>query len=47
MPSLPVLPAADFDYAGGTGLEWMPLASVVIPAILLLLIIWLGSRNTV
>lgn len=30
-----------------TGLEWMPLASFVLPALLLVLILWLGSRHTV
>jgi hypothetical protein len=33
------------DY--GTGREWLPLASVIVPAALLVAIIWLGSRNTV
>ena len=31
----------------GTGLEWMPVAAVVVPVVVLLLIVWLGSRNTV
>ena len=31
----------------GTGLEWMPIASVVVPLVLLVVVIWLGSRNTV
>ena len=31
----------------GVGLEWMPLASVIVPIVLLMAIIWLGSRNTV
>ncbi len=31
----------------GTGLEWMPVASVVVPLVLLMVVIWLGSRNTV
>ena len=31
----------------GTGREWMPLAAVLVPAVLLIAIIWLGSRNTV
>jgi uncharacterized membrane protein YqiK len=31
----------------GTGLEWMVIASVVVPAVVLVLLIWLGSRNTV
>ncbi len=35
------------DVPHGTGLEWMPIASVVVPVLLLLAIILLGSRNTV
>ncbi len=31
----------------GTGLEWMPVASVVAGIVLLVLIWWLGSRHTV
>ena len=31
----------------GTGREWMPLVSLLVPAVLLIAIIWLGSRNTV
>lgn len=31
----------------GVGLEWMPIASIIVPALLLLAIILLGSRNTV
>lgn len=31
----------------GTGLEWMPVASVVASIVLLVLIWWLGSRHTV
>ncbi|HLT47028.1 MAG TPA: hypothetical protein VK002_07355 [Rubricoccaceae bacterium] len=31
----------------GTGLEWMPVASVLIPFVLLILLLWYGSRNTV
>ena len=33
------------DY--GTGREWLPLAAFVVPAVFLIAIIWLGSRNTV
>lgn len=32
---------------GGVGLEWMPIASIVAPLVLLILLIWLGSRHTV
>ncbi|HEX9951618.1 MAG TPA: hypothetical protein VGB53_07605 [Rubricoccaceae bacterium] len=31
----------------GVGLEWMPVASVLVPAALLLAILWYGSRNAV
>lgn len=31
----------------GTGLEWMPVASILVPAVLLIVLVWLGSRNTV
>jgi hypothetical protein len=31
----------------GTGLEWMPVASVVVPLVLLVVLLWLGSRNDV
>ena len=30
-----------------TGLEWMPIASVIVPAVLLAMLIYLGSKNTV
>lgn len=33
--------------AAGTGLEWMPIASFVVPAVLLVVLIWLGQRHTV
>ena len=38
--------APDLD-GYGTGLELMPILSVVIPIVLLMAIIWFGSRNTV
>jgi hypothetical protein len=31
----------------GTGLEWMPMASVLVPLVLVLVLLWLGSRNDV
>ncbi len=31
----------------GTGLEWMPVLSFVVPVVVLLLIIYLGGKNTV
>ncbi|MEL6716064.1 MAG: hypothetical protein AAFP86_19945 [Planctomycetota bacterium] len=31
----------------GTGLEWMPIASVLVPLVFLAVIWVLGSRNTV
>jgi hypothetical protein len=33
--------------AHGTGLEWMTIASVVVPAVLLVVLIYLGSKSTV
>lgn len=30
-----------------TGLEWMTVASVVVPAVLIAVLIYMGSRNTV
>ncbi|MEP0548342.1 MAG: hypothetical protein ABJF88_15505 [Rhodothermales bacterium] len=35
------------DVPHGIGLEWMPIASILVPAVLLLVLIYLGSRNTV
>ncbi|MFB6248943.1 MAG: hypothetical protein ABEL97_10285 [Salinibacter sp.] len=31
----------------GTGLEWMTVAAVVLPAVLLVLLVYAGSRTTV
>lgn len=31
----------------GTGLEWMPVATFLLATLLLALILWFGSRNTV
>ena len=31
----------------GTGLEWLPVASFIVPLLLLAVIWFLGSRNTV
>ena len=42
-----LLPPLAADHLHGTGLEWMPIASVLVPAVLLVVVIWLGSRNTV
>ena len=30
-----------------TGLEWMPIASVVVPAVLLVVLVWWGRRSRV
>ena len=35
------------DVPHGVGLEFLPILSFIIPAVLLLLIIFLGSKNTV
>lgn len=45
MTPLLALQAADVPH--GVGLEWMPLMSFVVPVILLLAILALGSKNTV
>jgi hypothetical protein len=34
-------------HAGGTGLEWMTIASIVIPALLLIVLMYVGSKQTV
>ena len=39
--------AAGTAASTGVGLEWMPIAAVVIPAVLLVAIWWYGSRNAV
>lgn len=44
---IPLLALQTADMPHGVGLEWMPLMSFVVPAILLLLILVLGSKNTV
>jgi hypothetical protein len=31
----------------GVGIEWMPVASILVPAVLLVAIWWYGSRNAV
>ena len=31
----------------GVGLEWMPVASILTPAVVLIAIWWYGSRNAV
>ena len=35
------------DVPHGVGLEWLVLASLLVPALLLVLLLYLGSRNTV
>ena len=30
-----------------TGLEWMPIASVIVPAVLLAVLVYLGGKSTV
>jgi len=31
----------------GTGLEWMPYMSVLVPAVLIIGLVWAGSKQTV
>lgn len=45
MTLLPALQVADVPH--GVGLEWMPILSILVPAVLLIVIIYLGSKNTV
>ena len=42
-----LLYAQAMDVPHGVGLEWMPIASLIVPALLLVIVIYLGSRNTV
>lgn len=45
---LPLLQTAEPTYTSmPTGLEWMVIGSVVIPAVLLAVLVYLGSKNTV
>lgn len=44
---LPALLLAPTPEGFGTGLEWMPVASVLGAVLLLVLIWWYGSRHTV
>ena len=44
---LSLLLALGPEHAHGTGVEWMPVASVLLSIVALVAIIWLGSRNTV
>lgn len=45
---LALLPQAAESYPSmSTGLEWMPIASVIVPAILLAVLVYLGGKNTV
>ena len=44
MPALFLAPVLD---GYGVGLEWMPIASVLIPVVLLVAIWYFGSRNAV
>ncbi|MEM8558614.1 MAG: hypothetical protein AAF809_05260 [Bacteroidota bacterium] len=37
----------DPPYPTGTGLEWLPIASVLVALVFLVVVIWLGSRSTV
>lgn len=44
---MPLLFLAPTPEGYGVGLEWMPVASLVVPVVLLVIIWWLGSRHTV
>ena len=36
-----------FLLAAGLGIEWLPVVSVLAPIVLLVLLVWYGSRNAV
>jgi hypothetical protein len=39
--------AFDAGAPQGTGLEWMPIASIVLPALVVITLVWAGSKQTV
>jgi hypothetical protein len=45
--TLPALAMGPMPEGYGTGLEWMILASVAVPVVVLILVAWYGSRNDV
>ncbi|MEL7363850.1 MAG: hypothetical protein AAFN13_17365 [Bacteroidota bacterium] len=45
LPALLLL--KDPPYPTGTGLEFLPIASVVLAVLFLVVVIWMGSRHTV
>jgi hypothetical protein len=45
--TMTLLYAQAADVPHGVGLEWMPIASLIVPALLLVIVIYFGSRNTV
>ncbi len=44
---LPALAMGPTPEGYGTGLEWMVMASIAVPVVVLVLIAWYGSRNDV
>ncbi len=44
---LTLLAAAPADVSPGTGLEWMTVASVLVPTVLIIVLVYLGSKRTV
>ncbi len=44
---LALLPQGAHADSMATGLEWMPIASVIVPAVLLAVLVYLGGRSTV
>ncbi len=44
---LPLLQASSSMQSMATGLEWMPIASVIVPAVLLAVLVYIGSQTTV
>lgn len=43
----PIFALQAADVSHGVGLEWMAVLSFVLPVLVLLLIVYLGSKNTV
>ena len=41
------MPVFALPLAAGLGLEWLPVASILVPLVLIVLLVWLGSRNAV
>lgn len=47
MVALALLLQEGYSQGGGTGLEWMTIASVVVPIVLLLVFFWYSNKRAV